>query len=73
MSKARAAVTEGYIRQWFGDVYDHFRDAGLLAALFDPRRQLNIDESGVKFSDLKKKVGTIILSHVLYTRFLQAS
>lgn len=57
ISKARAAVTEGSIRWWFGKLEGYLEEEDALDILEDGSRQLNLDETGVS---LCPKTGKIL-------------
>ncbi|XP_033220991.1 uncharacterized protein LOC117175391 [Belonocnema kinseyi] len=48
LSKARAAVTEEKIREWFLEAKDYLTEEEALDILKDPSRMYNLDETGVQ-------------------------
>lgn len=56
ISKARAAVTEHSIRQWFSGVLSYLDDEGSLEILNDSRRVINCDETGLQLCPKSGKV-----------------
>ncbi|KAE9525691.1 hypothetical protein AGLY_014218 [Aphis glycines] len=56
MSKARAAVTENSIRLWFDGVSSFLKEEGFSDILYDSRRIINCDETGIQLCPKTYKV-----------------
>lgn len=56
LGKARAAVTQDRIHQWFDEVMQYFREEGLADILLDPSRIFNADEAGFALCPKSGKV-----------------
>ena len=57
LSSSRAGVTEDYIKQWFTETRDYIEcESELSAALNDPKRNFNMDETGASISPVSGRV-----------------
>lgn len=69
ISKARAAVTEQSIRDWFSQLQEYLREEDALDILEDPSRIFNADETGVQTCP---KTG-VVLGPKSYRNFYEIS
>ena len=56
MSKARARITEGSIREWFASLKANIEEIGATEIFADPSRVYNLDETNIQLDPLTGKV-----------------